>query len=170
MLLCEANDSVAAEIEAWFGLPETTERLQRHQLHDDDWRTGITNDAITSFESDVIVAEFDPMRFEHHGIDECSRDDRAVMYPEDLDVVIDAFDGIEKPIVLQISSYSANNNNPHRIVEPAITNRLSGAGFTLHGRVEADGNMISLVYVRDVSLWPTAQTLGDRFAAWRAGS
>ncbi|MAX39915.1 MAG: hypothetical protein CME33_25510 [Gimesia sp.] len=167
MLLCETNEYIATEIGAWLELPETISRLNKSHLHEDDWRLGIRNDLLLNFDSDLIFAEFDPMRFEHHGPDACNRQDRAVMYPEDLDVISTAFAEIEKPIILQISSYSANNNNPHRVVEQVITQRLNNSGFALHGRIEADGNMISLVYVRGISLWKSQEALSERFISWR---
>ena len=61
----------------------------------------------------------------------------------------------------------ANNNNPHRVVEQVITQRLNNSGFALHGRIEADGNMISLVYVRGISLWKSQEALSERFISWR---
>jgi hypothetical protein len=168
LLLCEANKIIAGEINAWLKLPEVANRLQSSFLHEGDWRSGLSSVAIAGAESQILFAEFDPMRFEHHPPEECNREDRQVIYSEDIEEITAAFEGVERPIVLQISSYSANNSNPHSIVEPAITQKLESADFSLHGKVEADRNMISLVYVRGISLWDSVEALSDRFHSWRS--
>jgi hypothetical protein len=92
---------------------------------------------------------------------------QPVLYIEDLDVIAKAFRNIAGPVLLQISSYNANNNNPHRVIEPRISAALKGNEFDCEGMVEADGNMISLVYGRKIKLWESSESLGQGFAKWR---
>jgi len=88
---------------------------------------------------------------------------------EDLDVIGKTFSAVAGPILLQISSYSANNGNPHDVVEESISGVLARYGFDCRARVEADGNMISLMYTRKVSPSRTVLRLGEKFKKWLGG-
>ena len=92
------------------------------------------------------------MRFEHHPRQQGGGNRDDALYGEDLPTITAAFADTRIPVVLQISSYSANNTNPHQVVETVISAELGQAGFGLRGKVVADGNMISLVYSRGVAL------------------
>lgn len=168
MLLCEANPAVAGEINGWLGTPEMQSRIQQERLSQGDWRLAFT-DSFVAGDADALLVEMDPMRFEHHQPNECSRADRAVLYPEDVDLVSTSLAGLTLPVLLQISSFSANNANPHPIVERTITTRLALSGFSLLGRAMVGGQMISLVYGRGGRLFATSSELEAGFAAWLGG-
>jgi hypothetical protein len=69
------------------------------------------------------------------------------------------------PIVLQLSTYSANNANGQDDVIASINPILEAAGLKLAATVRADGNMMSMVFTRDVPTVGNAQ-LQERFAGW----
>jgi hypothetical protein len=169
--LSEVDISVAGEIDGWLALPEVRARLASNpgnELRVGDWRDTFAAKFGNPSGVRAIYAEMDPMRFEHHAMEMCSRDNRAVVYVEDLETIAIAFNETNIPVVLQMSSFSANNNNPHRIVEPVISTVLGRAAFCLRGRVEADGNMICLVYARNLDLWEDPQELQRRYSQWAA--
>ena len=114
----------------------------------------------------LTVVEMDPMRFECHDETLCRRDDRAAMYPEDLGILAKAVDGLQGPVIVQLSSYSANNGNSHDVVSQTVVPSMARLGFTLQGVVAPDGNLISFVFARGLNLWPEPDTLGERFGRW----
>jgi len=166
LLLCEVDNSVANEIAAWLSLPEVSRKISPKLLFRGDWRAKFRKNPFLNWAGDVLFVELDPMRFEHNPPEQCSRDNRAVFYREDWEVVLTALQHVKTPCVIQFSTFSANNNNPHRITEPIITENLVNAGFQKYARVEADGNMMSLVYARGVDLWVNTESLHDRFLFW----
>ena len=167
LLLCESDPIAAAEICAWLALPEIQRHLDSATLHQGNWRDRFS-EGIANQKADLIYVEMDPTRFEHHH--NVQYHDPAALYPVDLDTVTQAFNASKKqgrPIVIQISSYTANNGNPHHIVEEMISARLQEDNFQLLARVKANGNMISRVYGRNVQLWEgAAGMLQDDFTAW----
>lgn len=166
LLLCEYESSVADEIRSWLSLPEVKDGLAQKALHEGDWRTGLVQEAIARFEYDVLVIELDPMQFEHHSPEECSRNNTANLYPEDLELIVRALASSNVPVVVQVSSYDVNNNNPHPVTEPMITQLLAAGGFQLAARVKGDDLMFSHVYCRNVSLWQSSDALNRRYVNW----
>ncbi len=169
LLLCEAAKQIADEIDGWLGTSEIQTRCMATALHRGDWRqafrTGLPVDG-----AGVILIEMDPMRFEHHGPDQCSRKDGAVLFPEDLDLVENAVRDCDCPVVIQISSFSANNGNSHAVVERTILDRLQGCGFGLDGRATVGGQMISLVLTRGIHLYEHSNQLELSFGEWLGGA
>lgn len=165
LFLCEAAKHIADEIDGWLGTSEIRTRCETSALHRGDWRqafrTGLPVDG-----AEVILIEMDPMRFEHHGPDQCSRNDGAVLFPEDLDLVERAVQDCDTPVVIQISSFSANNGNPHAVVERTIVDRLQSCGFRLDGRATVGGQMISLVLTRGIHLYEQPNHLELSFCEW----
>jgi hypothetical protein len=167
LLLCEANPSVADEIDGWLSLPETIGRLQHRTLHRGNWQLRFAQPlAPQNALPDAIYVEMDPMRFEGHPPAQAARNDTAALYIEELNLVAAALIPLQMPVVIQISSFSANNNNPHDNTVAAINGVLIPAGFSLQARVEADGNMISLIYVRGLGLWDSPNVLHRQFVHW----
>jgi hypothetical protein len=109
------------------------------------------------------------MRFEHHPPDQCSRADRAVLFPEDIEWVRAAVEGLTVPVVIQISSFSANNGNPHHVVEATIVNSLAPAGFVLERRIKVGGQMLSLFLSRGITVFGQSDQPEAVFDAWLAG-
>lgn len=165
--LCEADQFVAAEVAGWLKLSEVAEKLVRKQLHRDDWRTGLAAMLDQGDSGVCTLIEMDPMQFDHHqGMQEPGS---PMLFPEDLETIIEATEGLTGPIILQMSSYIAQNGNPHPVVEQCIAGPLHEAGFRLQGKAVANGNMISLVYARMIELWNDTGTLGQRFDCWKEG-
>lgn len=169
LILCEFDTRTADEIEGWLRTPEIQTRCPQATLHEGDWRTLLGQPLVLAQGTDVVLIECDPYRFERNGPDRCSRRNRGVVFPEDLTLLAQAANGLQVPIVVQISSYLANNDNGHQYTVSCITDALQPAGFVLQGQVEADGNMISLVYARSIALWNAPALLGQQFSVWKDG-
>ena len=90
------------------------------------------------------------------------------MYPPDLRLVRQVVEQLPKrPIVLQLSTYSANNSNNQSDVAKAIAPTLLAGGMSITNIVVADGNMMSLVSSKNIESLAHAR-LSERFADWIA--
>lgn len=159
MVLCEVNATTADEIDRWRGtIPATTDL----ELHRGDWRQRFRRD----FPERVAayVFSFDPYMINRHwptGTPKVGN-----MYPRDfLRVGAALVELPDAPVVVQKSTYSANNANAQADVQPTVEPILRAAGLRLRSTVTADGNMMSLVFSRDLDS-VNLDDLSERFADW----
>ena len=102
--------------------------------------------------------------FDRHG----SGRNAGNMDPSDLDRLAATFDSVKGQVLVQLSTYSANNNNPQSAVTEVVTSGLSHFGLELLAAVRADGNMMSLALGRGVNKAALIAALPPRFEAWLA--
>jgi hypothetical protein len=159
---------VADAVHGWLGLAETVGRLEQCELYRGDWRLRFGQHLVfPGGAPDVIYVEMDPMRFEGNPPALAAHNDRAALYVEDVALVTAALNGLEIPVVVQISSFTANNGNRHDDTVAAIDGVMIPAGFSLEARVQPDGHKISLVYARGRTLWEDHEPLSEQFDHWR---
>ncbi len=170
LMLCEKEAHVFAEIEGWCSTLEMRNRCKTIRVHKEDWREAFEAGLPTN-DCDLIFIEMDPMRFECNGPERCARQGKEdTLFPEDLYLVGDAIRATDKPVVLQISSYSSQNDNAVSKVEKTIIDHLRDDKFVLDGRATVgDGQMISLVLCRGIQLYPHPYELGSAFDKWLRG-
>jgi len=161
MVLCEADELTANDIAEW---QRTLPARIVAELHRGDWRSRL-NQGLPS-DASAYLFSFDPYRFDRHGPPATLNPGN--MYPTDIEHVGAAALALEKegaPIVLQLSTYSANNANRQTDVVSTIEPLLKTAGLELAANVRADGQMMSMVFTRNI---PTVVGAGleQRFAAW----
>ncbi|MBI4459032.1 MAG: hypothetical protein HY648_03100 [Acidobacteria bacterium] len=113
---------------------------------------------------DIVVISFDPYMFDCHGPGRSPEPSR--MYPCDLRILEKAIKPITKGIIVQLSTYSANNNNPQQIVTEVVDACLKTTGLETACLVKADGNMMSIVLVRDIAWTGALCSLETRFRSW----
>ncbi|TFG65954.1 MAG: hypothetical protein E4H27_10355 [Anaerolineales bacterium] len=162
LTLCETNPGAIGELTMWVNALQVQRRAPGSMVHPRDWRT-LFNSGIPNLGEDVTLIEVDPYRFEHNG---AVAFDPAALFPSDLATLTAPFAAQNRLVIFQISSYSANNKNPHTITQSAICDALNAAGFTLTGDVRANGDMISLVFTNGSVLWPNAVDANTEFHAW----
>jgi hypothetical protein len=159
LVLCEADEPTANEIAEWqqrLG-PETSVELYRG-----DWRVRFRQDFPEG--SAAYLLSFDPYMIDRHSPRHSPK--LGNMWPGDILRAGNAVLGLSDcPIVLQLSTYSANHANSQEDVIAIVEPILAAAGLELAARVRADGNMMSLVFSRDAPLIRDAQ-LPQRFTAW----
>ena len=157
MLLCETNPGTVAEIQ---------EDLPRANLFPRDWmerfEDGLPslNDAGLSPDSLTLVS-FDPDMYSVHPRVRNPR----YLYQHDLGVTVQALARIEGPVLIQLSTYSAQNN-PQGEVIASVNAVLYGAGFVLAAVIRGDGHMMSLVYARGVEWKADLAGLPHNFNIW----
>ena len=72
------------------------------------------------------------------------------LYPEDLEMAVQALESLEGGILIQLSTYSVKGTTKE-IVESSVHQILASNGFKQVAVVHASKNMMSLVYAHNVS-------------------
>ena len=169
LLLCEKNSASADEIDGWLpgtcNLPE----CKGAKLFRGDWRTrfagGLPSPCEAGLPKDSLtLVAFDPYMFSRHSP---HRQPAGNLYPKDLKLVLRALDGVRGGVFIQLSTYTANDNNPQGSVIASVNSVLWSHGFALAAVVRANENMISLVYAREVDWATDLAGLPGRFEEWR---
>ncbi len=172
--LCESDDATVGELADWRFGPALRGEPQAARVHPGDWRdrfvkgvpapsqVGLPDDALT-------LVSFDPNMYDRHGPPN-GRRKLENMYPDDLDTAMHAVKGIHSEVLIQLSTYSVNNNNPQGAVILSVDSILREAGeFERVADVRADGNMMSVVYARNVAWSAELVDLPSRFTEWLGG-
>jgi hypothetical protein len=156
--LCEADQETAKEIYEW----KQTLAATSVDIYHGDWRDRFRRGFMSSSAAHVI--SFDPYMFDRHGPG--AAPNLGNMWPSDIiragAALLDLGRG---PVVVQLSSYSANNANSQSDVIATIEPVFRAAGLELVTTVCADGNMMSMVFCREMQSVGVGQ-LEQRFHAW----
>jgi len=159
LVLCEADEETANEIAEW---QQTLPPDTSSELHRGDWRARFRQDLPVGFAAHLI--SFDPYMFDRHGPP--ASPNPGNLGPSDIVRARAAVLGVARgPVVLQLSTYSANNANSQEDVIANVEPVFNAAGLELATTVRADGNMMSLVLTRDIGRIRDAQ-LQQRFTIW----
>ena len=89
------------------------------------------------------------------------------MYPRDVRAAVGAVRDVSGGVLIQLSTYSADHDNPQEDVLPSVDPIFARGGFRLAAQVVFDGHMMSLVYARGISWWAELAELPRRFDQWR---
>ena len=141
MLLCERDKETVQEFRDWAGSRPDVE------VASGDWQSRFGEGLPESGE--LTLVSFDPYMFSRRC--EPKRPKIGNMYPEDLDLVVQAMREMQKGVMLQLSTYSTNDSNSQTDVEQCIRDRLHGGGFEQVATVRAGGDMMSVVFARGVA-------------------
>jgi hypothetical protein len=162
LLLCEDEPTTVNQLRMWAAGVERSDKCVRAAVAAGDWRS-IFRQRLTS-SGDLTFISFDPYMFDRHG----SRRNAGNMNPGDLDLLNKAIETIDRRLIVQLSTYSANNANRQADVIEIVTAGVKASGLGLLGVVRADGNMMSLLLGRNVDPDSTLVTFPDRFTRWLA--
>ena len=160
LLLCETDPNTVAEIQR---------DLPGANLYRQDWKMrfefehGLPSPDDTGLPCDSLtLISFDPDMYNRHPHTRNPRN----LYKDDLELTVQALARVGGPILIQISTYSADADNPQGAVISSVNSVLYIGGFTLAAVVRVDGNMMSLVYARNVEWSAELADLSGRFAGW----
>jgi hypothetical protein len=113
----------------------------------------------------MVLISFDPYMYEKNP--DLATNNPGIMYPQDLCLVVEAIREVPCPIVIQLSTYSANNNNPQDLVENSVRSILEPCGYHVAALIRADDAMMSFVLIRDADgLRKGFADLPNRFKVW----
>ena len=141
MLLCEQDRSTLDQLRQWVNELNIIEI----EIAEGDWRERFRRGLPP--QQGLTLVSFDPYMFNRH-----NREDRKPgnMYPDDLDILAAATQIYRENIIVQLSTYSANDDNSQKDVIECIHPRLTQEGFKKAAVVKLNGNMMSLVFQRGV--------------------
>ena len=170
LLLCEKEDSVADEVASWLSGVSRRQACKAAMPFRGDWRSrfneglpspfdvGLGDDALT-------ILSFDPNMYDRNGPPKDPKPEN--MYPSDLHTVLEAVQGITGSILIQLSTYYANNANAQADVIGSVNSILKWkGGFDLTAIARADGNMMSLIYTRHVTWAGELAVPHEEFGKW----
>ena len=160
MFLCESDQATVDRLNQWAGTARRFPGCEGVEVAPGDWRTHLRGQLLPS--SDLWFFSFDPYMFDRHG----SGRNPGNMDPTDLDRILECLNNVRGRVVLQVSTYSANNNNPQSAVRDVIVSRLRQGGLRDVALVRTDGNMMSLVLERGVAAAENLASLPARFDKW----
>lgn len=171
LVLCEVADSIIQQIFEWQIGVLRMPNVKKTLLWSGDWRDmirqGLPGPSNVDLPSEALTLVcFDPNMYDRHGPP--SEPKRENMYPRDLVLLLAALHGVTSNILVQLSTYSANNGNAQDDVVEQVDHILDGGGLKRVASTRVDGNMMSLIYARDVVWAHELETLGSRFSDWLA--
>lgn len=181
LLLCETDRPTVAKLTEWIEQVSNSDRCIRPpELFSRSWRTrfrrGLPGPRQVGLPPDrsVTLMSFDPYKYEcnrlYNDLYRKKAGNPGYLYQDDVQRVLDALNGVEGGIIIQLSTYSKSPDNPQDRVVASVNEILVGRGnFNRPVKVVLCDRMMSLVYTRDV---PRAHKLADlprRFDDWRPG-
>lgn len=165
-VLCDRDAETAAAIQQWLDRPLLIERVAGREVHLGDWRHRFRRGLREV--GDLTVFSFDPFMFDHHG----PMKDSGHMWPDDLELVSNSISGFSNAVILQISTYTANNGNRQGRVFPVWQTGLARAELELLTQIAPNGNMMTAVFGRglptDCRNAITDNVSAIKFESWRA--
>lgn len=165
--LCEASVPVADEIDGWLATQEVRERVTHSVLLRGDWRNAAMGPLLVSPDADILYIEMDPYRYDSRDQNVRKTTDSATVYPEDLTLLARSLGAEQRPLLLQLSSFSAQNGNSPEVIEASVRAVLEPHSFVFRDRVAVDGQMVSFVLARNLTV--AGGPLQPDFSAWLSG-
>ena len=153
MLLCETDRATAVALEKW------AQERKGVEVVEGDWRSRF-EDGLP--DAPLTLLSFDPNMYNRH----LREPDPRNLYPSDLERTVRALDAVQGGILVQLSTYAANDGNAQRAVISSANTILANGGLCLAAAVRVDGQMMSLVYVRGLDWSAELAGLPGRFDAW----
>ena len=173
MLLCEIDPATIKEIEAWLVGVRYSPRCRVAEPFEGDWRDRF-NEAIVrtsdvwSSDEVLTLVSFDPIVCGwRRGVRrrKGKNSNEGNLYPEHIEQALYAMSRLEGGILIQMSTYSAQNNRQGDVIS-SVDSILAARKFTRSAVVRPHGSMMSLVYARNVPWSDELDSLPDRFTAW----
>ena len=170
LILCERDLQTADEIEEWRLEARDSPRCNEAKLFRGDWRERFVNKLPNPSEAglqagSLTMVSFDPTMYS--SIFSPVRRRATHLYRVDLGLALYALSTVTGPVVMQLSTYSASGKNPQSKVIESVNSVLTPGRFQQAAKVRANGNMMSLVYTREVDWADNLEGLHARFAEWQ---
>lgn len=162
LLLCEIERTIAENLRAWTENVKHKPHCIGAEVAEGDWRKRFRKGVRLS--GDFAFFSFDPYMFDRHGPGKSPKPGN--MHPSDLKILATAIGPISQGIVVQLSTFSANNDNAQPDVIEVVRSGLKDSGLEIVADVHANGNMMSIVLVRNIAWADSLGSLGSRFKFW----
>ena len=172
LLLCETDPSTIEEITPWLKRVNKSARCKSAELSQGDWRDrfdeGLPSPSEVGLKDDSLtLVSFDPYMYNRHQLTKPKNEKQTGnLYPEDIELALCAISNLTGGILVQLSTYEANNRNPQGAVISSVNSIMAARAFTLCAVVWLNKKMMSLVYARNVSWKAELADLPNRFEKW----
>jgi hypothetical protein len=123
LLLCETDTSTVHELREWTDGLTDAERCVSKEIFAGDWRQRFSEGLPQSGEA--ILLSFDPYMVSRRRA--ANNPVAAHVYPEDLDCLSGVLDAVPDPLLIQISTYSANDGNSQEAVIDLLRSSLASS-------------------------------------------
>jgi hypothetical protein len=161
LFLCETDSPTAQELDAWVKVARRSPKCVYARVFKKDWRFRFRQGLPVL--GDLVFFSFDPDMFSRNSVR--NRNPRH-MYREDLECFATAIQPISQSLVVQLSTYSAQNDNSQPDVIDVVRSSLKDSGLEIVATARADGNMMSLVLARGIEWSDSLRSFGARFDSW----
>ncbi len=161
LLLCESDAVTVQELNIWASELVRSPLCVDVKVFQGDWRKEFSIESFSQADG-LHYFSFDPDMFDRHGNGRNPRN----MDPTDLELLINALELLHGRVLVQLSTYSANNDNAQKAVIEAIISGLESSRLELMAIVKTNGQMMSLVFGRDIEFGPTIREMPGRFELW----
>ena len=173
LILCERDFQTADEIEKWLPEARQSPGCNQAKLFRYDWRerflSRLPNPSAVALPTDSLtMVSFDPTMYSSIYSPVSRR--TKYLYRVDLGLTLYALSDVTGPVVLQMSTYSANGGNPQKKVIESVNSVLTPGQFQQAAVIRVNGSMMSLVYTREVDWAGDLAGLPERFAEWQCQS
>ena len=154
MLLCETDPTTAAELKTWA-------RGDRKDVtvFEGDWRQKFKKRLP---DGPLTLLSFDPYMYNRH---QCKQKP-SNLYSSDLELTVCAVDALRGGVLLQLSTYDTNYDNPQEAVISSVDAILAKGCFRQTAVVRVNGKMMSLVYTRGIDWFEELVDMPKRFKRW----
>lgn len=171
LLLCEIDDATCNALEPWLQRVAKTKNCRAAKPFRGDWRNRFAEGLPSPTEAGLAdgaltLVTFDPYMYNKRR--RARHPNQGNLYPEDVKMAMRAMDRLEGGVLLQLSTYSANDGNSQGAVIASVNSVLASNGFTLFAVMWVNRAMMSLVYARNVSWGAELTDLPGRFTKWLA--
>lgn len=168
LLLCETDPSTIKKIKPWLKRADKSERCKSVELSQGDWRNrfdeGLPNPSEVGLADDSLtLVSFDPDMYNRKIPNKRSP---RMIYPDDMERALCAMNSLNGGVLVQLSTYDVNANNPQGAVISSVNSIMAARAFTLCAVVWLNKKMMSLVYARNVSWKAELADLPDCFKEW----
>ena len=179
LLLCETDWPTIAELGEWCGSVRRLDRCKAAELSPGDWRNRFDKrlpspDEVGLLDGSPTLVSFDPYKYDTRRwvADRETARRPGDLYPQDLERVTDHLNGIEGPILVQLSTYALpTKDTTLEDVRDSVDGFLESGNLTRccePVRVP-NRNMMSLIYARNVPWADKIENLPTDFTAWING-
>ena len=173
LLLCEIDTATVHELRDWTDGLTGAERCVSKEVFAGNWRTRFNEGLPLS--GDALLFSFDPYMVSRRRA--VNNPVAANVYPEDLDCLPGFVDAVPDPLLMQISTYSANDGSSQEAVIDVVNSSIAASGLEIVAVVrplkkdlrDRNGQMMSLVLARNAPWANSLSLLEDRFHRWQRG-
>ena len=172
LLLCEIHPVTSNAIDLWREDICQLPMCANVELFQGDWRVrfaqGLPRPAEVGLpDESLTLVSFDPNMYNRR--EGVATKNPGNIYPEYLKLALGAMCNLEGGILIQLSTYDMNDNNPQELVLESVDAIMAKKDFSRSAVVRVNGHKMSLVYARNVPWAAALVNLPDRFLKWLNG-